>query len=81
MISLETLREFLGWCTVINFVMLLIASIAVGPMRGMIVGIHGKMFGLAEADLHRAYFEYVANYKILVVVFNLVPYVALVLMA
>ena len=41
---------------------------------------HGKMFGLSEADLSRQYFQYVANYKIAIVVFNLVPYIALVLM-
>jgi Zn-dependent protease len=80
MSSLETLRTFLGWCTVINMAMLILASLAIGPMRGLMIGIHGKMFGLSGDDLSRAYFQYVANYKIAVVVFNLVPYIALVLM-
>jgi hypothetical protein len=80
MSSLETLRAFLGWCTVINMGLLIVASISVGPMRGMMTGIHGKMFGLSEGDLLRAYFQYVANYKIAVMVFNVVPYIALVLM-
>jgi len=78
--DVQTLQTFLGWCTVINMTMLIIGSLFIGPMRGMIVGIHGKMFGLAEGDLLRAYFQYLAHYKIAVVVFNLVPYVALVLM-
>jgi len=80
MSSLETLRAFLGWCTVINMGLLIVASVFAGPMRGMMTGIHGKMFGLGEDDLSRAYFQYVANYKIAVVVFNLVPYIALVVM-
>jgi hypothetical protein len=35
------------------------------------------MFDLAEADLSRAYFQYLAQYKILIFVFNLMPYLAL----
>ena len=79
MSSAETLREFLGWCTVINFGMLIIASMFVGPLRGAIQGIHSKMFGLNEEQLTAAYFQYVANYKIAILVFNLVPYLALVI--
>ncbi len=80
MSSMETLREFFGWCTVINMGLLIVASVFIGPMRGMITGILSKMFGLSEGDLLRTYFQYVAHYKIAVVVFNLVPYIALVLM-
>jgi Family of unknown function (DUF6868) len=39
------------------------------------------MFGLSEADLSRAYFQYLAQYKIAIFVLNLVPYVALEFMA
>jgi len=35
------------------------------------------MFSLPEEDLSRAYFQYLAQYKIVVVVFNFVPYLAL----
>ena len=80
MSSLETLRAFFGWCTIINMGLLMVTSVFVGPMRAMVMGIHGKMFGLSEGDLLRAYFQYVAHYKIAVVVFNLVPYIALVIM-
>ena len=81
MSSLETLREFLGWCTVINMGILLIAAIVAGPMRGVVSGIYAKMYGLSEADLSRAYFQYLAHYKIAIYVFNLVPYIALVIIA
>jgi hypothetical protein len=35
------------------------------------------MFGLDDTDLSRAYFQYLAQYKILIFVFNLMPYLAL----
>ena len=81
MSSLETLRAFFGWCTVINMGILIFASIVTGPMRGAIFGIHARMFGMSEADLPRAYFQYLAQYKIAIFVFNLVPYIALVIIA
>tara|TARA_B100002003_G_scaffold78069_1_gene73067 strand:- start:284 stop:469 length:186 start_codon:yes stop_codon:yes gene_type:complete len=61
--------------------MLLIVSMFAGPMRGLIQGMHTRMFGLSEEDLSRAYFQYVAQYKIAILVFNLVPYLALVVAA
>ena len=75
--SIETLAAFLGWCTAINMGMLILASILLGLMRGSISKIHARMFPLDEADLSRAYFQYLAQYKIAFVIFNLVPYIAL----
>ena len=77
MSSIETLTTFFGWCSVLNLGMLSLATLAVVLMRDMMFSIHGKIFGLGETDLSRAYFQYLAQYKIAVIVFNLVPYVAL----
>jgi len=77
MFTIETLTEFLGWITLINICVLIIASISVMLMRNAMIGIHGKMFGLDSVDLSRAYFQYIAQYKIAVFVLNLVPYIAL----
>lgn len=81
MSSTETLREFLGWCTAINFGMLMFASAVLILMRSPIASLHAGMFGLEEADLSRAYFQYLAQYKIAIFVLNLVPYIALRVMA
>ena len=75
--TIESVREFLGWCTAINLGILAITSIAMLPCRSWIIGLHGKMFGLDETSLNRAYFQYLANFKIAVIVFNLVPYLSL----
>ncbi len=79
--SLEAVTAFFGWTTVINFVLLFISSIIVITTRGPISRIHGSMFGLETADLSRAYFQYIAQYKIAIIVFSLTPYIALKLMA
>jgi len=77
MTSLETLAAFLGWCTLINMGMLVFASLAMVSMRETMTKMHSSMFGLDDADLARAYFQYLAQYKILIFVFNLMPYLAL----
>ena len=79
--SIEAITTFLGWTTVINFVLLFVSSIIVITTRGSISKIHGRMFGLESADLSRAYFQYIAQYKIAIIVFSLTPYLALKLMA
>lgn len=77
MISLELLTAFFGWMTIINSVFLLFTAIAVVASRGTISRIHGGMFGLEAADLSRAYFQYLAQYKIAIIIFSLTPYIAL----
>ena len=81
MSSLETLRAFLGWCTAINLGLLVLASIALTLMHGTVGRIHGKMFKLDETEVSRQYFQYLAQFKIAVLVFNFTPYIALRLMA
>jgi hypothetical protein len=74
---LATAAAFFGWATVINFVLLLLAVLAITFLRRPIAKIHGKMFGMSETELAPLYFHYAANYKLLIITFNLVPYIAL----
>ena len=75
--SVETVREVLGWCTILNMAILVFAGIYVMVLGGPIKRLHAKMYGLSDGDLSRAYFQYLAQYKIAIFVFNLAPYLAL----
>ena len=77
MISIDTAREFFGWCTVINIGILLIATIFIAFARNTVSNIHSKLFKLSDADLSRSYFQFLGQYKLAIYVFNLVPYIAL----
>ncbi len=79
--SLETIARFLGWCSVINAGILCVAALAIALGRDSISKIHGKIFGLDDAELARAYFQYLAQYKIAIFVFNIVPYFAVRILA
>ena len=79
--SLGAVTAFFGWTTVINFVFLVVSTIMVITLRGSISSLHERMFGLESVDLSRAYFQYIAQYKIAIIIFSLTPYAALKLMA
>ncbi|MBN4054046.1 hypothetical protein JYT97_04085 [Haliea sp. AH-315-K21] len=81
MITIEVLTELLGWTTVINVAVLLLSTLGVVAMRDTIAAIHSKLFGLDEKDLGRAYFQYLAQYKIAIIVLNIAPYIALKIIA
>lgn len=78
--SITELTELLGWGSVINIVFLMLSFLMVTFMRQTAVQIHSKVFGLKEEDLLRGYFQYLAQYKIVVLVFFVVPYLALKIM-
>ncbi len=74
------LATMLGWSAVINTLVLLVSTISLIALRPSIAGIHNKLFGLDDKDLGRAYFQYLAQYKIAILVLNIVPYAALKIM-
>jgi len=79
--SIETLRELLGWCSVINIGVLFLSSIMIVLMQSWIVNAHAKMTGINEEELPILYFQILGNYKMLIILLNLVPYIALRIMS
>jgi hypothetical protein len=77
MISIDIVREFLGWCTVINIGILLVATTFLVLARAPISKIHIKLFELSQADLSLSYFQFLGQYKLAIYVLNLVPYISL----
>ena len=75
--TIEILRVFFGWCSVINIGLLIFSSILIIAIRGTASRLHSKMFNLDESFVSQAYFQYLAQYKIAIIVFNIVPYFAL----
>jgi hypothetical protein len=81
MMTVETLTELLGWASAINIAILIFSTLMLIVTRGSITKIHSKLFGIDEKDLGRAYFQYLGQYKIAIIVLNIAPYVALKIMA
>ena len=77
MFTIESFTTFLGWCSVINIGLLSFSGIMIMSLRRPIMKIHGCLMGVDEIDLPMMYFKYLGNYKIMVIVFNIVPYLVL----
>ena len=75
--DVELLLSALGWCSLINISLLLFASLMLIIGKRFSLGLHGAMFDLDEGRLNQAYFQFLANYKLLILVFNVTPYFAL----
>ncbi len=78
--TLVTMTTFFGWMTVLNLGLLMITAIALLVGREKLAALHGNMLGMKPADVKKAYFHYLANFKIVVLVFCITPYIALNLM-
>lgn len=76
----EFLTTFFGWMAALNIAVLLFTTVMILLLQDWIAGIHGRMFQMDRADVKRAYFRYLANYKILTLIFSIVPWLALKLM-
>ena len=75
--SLKTLKTFFFWMTVINFLILLISTVGVVALTQEMKVIHSQMFHVPSDELSQIYLEYLAWYKLLWMIFNLVPYISL----
>lgn len=75
--SLELIRSVLGWCTLINFGVLTIWSLVFITGHGWMYRFHGRLFAMDEERFNAIHYAGMAGYKLLVFVFNFVPWIAL----
>jgi hypothetical protein len=68
---------FLGWTTVLHIALLCLSTLMFMLMKKTITRVHSKMFSIPESELPLVYFKFLANYKLLIWVFCLVPYISM----
>lgn len=71
---------FLGWCSLINVALLSLTSLIIFLFKAPVTTLHSQLTGLDQQTLMPLYFSYLGQYKIVILVFNIVPYAALKLM-
>lgn len=75
--SLETVREFLLWCAVIHYGVLLWWFLVFRFAHDWLYRLHGRWFQLPPERFDAIHYLAMAVYKIGVLLLNLVPYLAL----
>jgi hypothetical protein len=71
------LTAFLGWCVVINFAILTVATLMLWAMQGAVARVHAGIFGMDAAEMPAAYIVFLSQYKLLTLVFFVTPWLAL----
>lgn len=77
MFTLESFTSFLGWCLLINVILLMIATVGVIFKNKFMLSFHSSLLGVSETSMSDMYVQYLSLYKVMVLVFNLAPYIAL----
>ena len=78
--NIETLRDFFNWCVAINVGIFIVSTVNMVLIGGWASKIHAKMFDVDPTWVRQAYFSFLAHYKIVLIVFVVVPWIALHLM-
>ncbi|RUM51904.1 MAG: hypothetical protein DSY87_08145 [Methylococcus sp.] len=78
---IETLQEILGWCSLINMGLLLWWFLAFVFAHDRIYGLHGRWFRLSVEQFDAIHYGAMGIVKMMVLVFNLVPYLVLRMLA
>jgi hypothetical protein len=79
--SIEAWTRFFGWCTLLNLGVYLISAVALLTLRPMVVRNNMRWFGVTEDDVLRTSLQWLGAYKLGILLFALVPWLALTLMA
>ena len=75
--DLVRLQDFLLWSLLVNAGIYLISLVGVLSLRRFMCKIHAKLFGVNEETVNKVIYQYLAIYKLLLIVFNLVPWIAI----
>jgi len=79
--SIEMLRSVLGWCAVINYGVLLLWFLFFMSAHDWMHRFHSRWFRLPVEQFDTIHYAAMAIYKVGIILFNLVPYVALLIVA
>lgn len=79
--SIETLTTFLGWCSVLNLGLLISGGTIISMAHDAFGEIAGKMMGVTSGQAKIIIFTVLRQYRFFIIFFNIVPYIALKIMA
>jgi len=71
---MDLFMNFFGWMAIVNIAILIFSVVMITVFKDAVMNMHVRMFGVKKADLPNIYFKYIAQYKILTLVFCVAPY-------
>lgn len=77
--NIQMLTNFFMWCTVLNMGLLIFSSLILAFNGDFVYRLHSKWFPMPRETFNVALYAFLGMYKIIVFVFNVVPWAALVI--
>lgn len=75
--TIETLISFFGWCTLINYTILLVWFVVFATNKRLLYKLHYLWFKIPLEKFDIIHYSLMAIYKIFIFVFNLTPFLVL----
>ena len=75
--TIQMLTAFFMWCTIINIALFMLSAIMIILSENLVYRTHSKWFSISRETLNIAFYSFLGLYKIAILVFNLVPWIAL----
>lgn len=77
--DIQTLTTFFMWCTIINGAFLVLWSIMFLLVSDFVYRMHSKWFPMPRETFNVVIYSFLGLFKMIIIVFNAIPYVALVI--
>jgi len=75
--DIQTLTTFFMWCTIINLGLLILTSLACIFLADFSYRMNHRFFSIPREAFNIVICSFIGLFKIFVIVFNIVPYIAL----
>lgn len=75
--NIDQLALFFGYCSLVSYGVLLLSFLLLVAFKNQVVSIHSKLMDVKEEELPKLYFNYLAYMKLIISVFNFVPFLVL----
>jgi len=77
--NLDQLTELFKWMSIINISLLIVSVVLIIILKNVIARYHGRLFGIKEEHIALMAYGYLGIFKVLIIIFVLVPYISLLL--
>ena len=75
--DIQTLTSFFMWCTIINFGFLLFLALVFMLAPNLTYKIQSRFIPISRESFDLVFYSFIGLFKIVVLVFNVVPWIAL----
>jgi len=76
-LTVADITHFLGWCTLINLVILAATALAVVFFKARVFSFYARLLDLDSSQVGHLFFKFLVQYEVAVLILNMVPYLVL----